>query len=299
MSPAGLDSGEDALRFGDAEFRAIANIAQRQFGLNLAESKKPLVYSRLAKRVKAREVSGFPEYLALLDQPGEQDERMQLVSALTTNVTNFFRENHHFEHLRSACLPGLISQAKSGKRVRIWSAGCSSGQEPYSIAMTVLACFPQASDFDVRILATDIDPKIVEKAKDGRYPERETDGLPAGFRDRWTEPATGQPTHRLIRPEVRSLITFGELNLMRDWPFKGPFDAVFCRNVAIYFNQETQQVLWQRFCNMLRPGGHLYIGHSERVTGPATSELTGIGITSYQKSPASKAASAERSSGWA
>lgn len=278
-------------RFSDAEFRAIADLAQRQFGLNLAESKKPLVYSRLSKRLKARGVAGFPEYLALLDRSEEEDERLQLISALTTNVTSFFRENHHFEYFRKTCMPDLIAKAQDRKRVRIWSAGCSSGQEPFSIAMTVLDSFAQAGSHDVRVLATDIDPKIVRKAQCGQYSDAEAEGIPPALRSEWVTPMPDRPGHWAMAEPLRSLITFRELNLMSGWPFRGPFDAIFCRNVAIYFDQPTQQALWQRFGDMLEPGGHLFIGHSERVTGPATGALAGIGITSYRKSPASRDAS--------
>lgn len=270
------------IAFSDADFRAIAAIAQDQFGLNLAESKKPLVYSRLSKRLKARNLSGFPEYLKLLDRGEEKEERLELISALTTNVTSFFRENYHFETLKGDALPALIARAKSRQRVRLWSAGCSSGQEAYSIAMTVLDRLPEAASLDVRILATDIDPQIVSRARGGTYPGEEASGIPGAYQSKWLGKPDAQGRICMGEP-LRQLITFAELNLMEPWPFKGPFDVIFCRNVAIYFNQPTQQRLWQRFCQMLAPGGYLFIGHSERITGPATQDLTGVGITSYRK----------------
>ncbi|WP_425074428.1 CheR family methyltransferase [Sagittula sp. S175] len=267
--------------FSDSDFRAIAELAQSAFGLNLAESKKPLVYSRLSKRLKARAISTFPEYLDLLNRQDERDERLELISALTTNVTSFFREKHHFETLRNDALPQMQANIGSGKRGRIWSAGCSSGQEAYSIAMTVLETIPDAGRKNIKILATDIDPKIVERAKLGEYPNEELTGIPEQMRKKWTE--SKSETNFSMSDAPRNLITFAELNLMTEWPFKGPFDVIFCRNVAIYFNQETQQRLWDRFREMLTPGGYLFIGHSERVTGPAAQSLNGIGITSYQK----------------
>lgn len=270
--------------FSDADFRAIADLAQERFGLSLAESKKPLVYSRLSRRLKTRQIGNFPEYLALLKRKEEEQERLELISALTTNVTSFFREKHHFDTLRDAIQSDLKVQSKNGRRVRFWSAGCSSGQEPYSIAMTVLDALPEALNKDVRILATDIDPKIVQKAKAGLYASEEVAGIPANLRGKWIKPVSGQESVSEVSSELKSLITFNELNLMSEWPFRGPFDAIFCRNVAIYFNQPTQQQLWKRLCAMLAPGGLLFIGHSERVTGTALSELEGIGITSYKKS---------------
>jgi chemotaxis protein methyltransferase CheR len=270
--------------FSDADFQAIAQLAQARFGLSLSDSKKPLVYSRLSRRLKSRQVESFSDYLDLLNKADEEEERLELISALTTNVTSFFREKHHFDTVGDMLASALGERAKAGKRVRIWCAGCSSGQEPYSIAMTVLEAIPDAVRKDVKILATDIDPKIVQKAKRGIYPKEELEGVPPSLRTKWTKPlATGEKTGE-IADDLRSLITFNELNLMNDWPFHGPFDVIFCRNVAIYFNQQTQQVLWQRFSAMLEQDGVLFIGHSERVSGPALQDLEGIGITSYRKS---------------
>ncbi len=270
--------------FSDADFRAIADLAQERFGLSLAESKKPLVYSRLSRRLKSRQINSFPDYLSLLNRKEEEQERLELISALTTNVTSFFRETHHFESLRAALSSDLKAKAQAGQRLRFWSAGCSSGQEPYSIAMTILQIIPDAADRDIRILATDIDPKIVERAKTAIYPNEETAGIPDDLRAKWTRRSAGRDNMSTVTDDLKALITFNELNLMAEWPFKGPFDAIFCRNVAIYFNQQTQQRLWQRLSSMLAPNGLLFIGHSERVTGPALKDLTGVGITSYQKS---------------
>jgi chemotaxis protein methyltransferase CheR len=280
------DNGSSSSReipFTNADFQQLAALARKQFGLSLAESKKPLVYSRLSRRLKARNVDGFPEYLALLDKRDEVDERFELISALTTNVTSFFRENHHFEMLQDDVLPNLIQRAKSGGRLRIWSAGCSSGQEPYSIAMSLLDRFPDAANFDVRILATDIDPQIVAKAKAGTYATENLGGFPKDYAKQMVTLDPKDSKSFAIASHVKKLVTFAELNLISDWPFNGPFDAIFCRNVAIYFDQETQQRLWQRFTDMLAPGGTLFIGHSERVTGSALNELKGVGITSYRK----------------
>lgn len=270
--------------FSDADFRAIADLARERFGLSLAESKKPLVYSRLARRLKSRQVMSFSDYLALLDRTEEEDERMELISALTTNVTSFFREDHHFKILKETLNENLAAKTRQGGRLRVWSAGCSSGQEPYSIAMTLLEAIPEASVLDVRILATDIDPKIVTKARAGIYSAEEVAGIAPPLRKKWMKASdTDGKTYGVAKP-LKSLITFNELNLMNDWPFRGPFDAIFCRNVAIYFAPDTQMKLWQRMSAMLSPGGLLFIGHSERVTGPAQEGLLGIGITSYCKS---------------
>lgn len=268
--------------FSDEDFKSLATLAKSQFGLDLAESKKPLVYSRLSKRLKARGVSCFPDYLSLLGKPGEDAEKFELISALTTNVTSFFRENHHFETLRDEYLPAIIAKVQKGDRARIWSAGCSAGPEPYSLAMTILDKLPNAHNLDLKILATDIDPKIVEKARKGTYNVEELKGIPQPFQNKWSKTDSAGQTFD-VSEDLKRLITFNELNLISEWPFSGKFDVIFCRNVAIYFDQPTQQKLWKRFCELLVPGGLLFIGHSERITGPAMDQLEGIGITSYRK----------------
>ncbi|EIE49636.1 chemotaxis protein [Salipiger aestuarii] len=276
-APAGLNTRE--FSFTDADFRALAKLAHSEFGLALAESKKPLVYSRLARRLRAREVNEFSDYMKLLTKTDETDERLQLISALTTNVTSFFREKHHFATLREKLVPELAQQA----RVRIWSAGCSSGQEPFSIAMTLHDSLPERARRDVRLLATDIDPAVVSRARAAKYPKEEAETIPEDLRRRWTTTCPDDPDKVAISAAMRDMISFAELNLMQEWPFKGPFDAIFCRNVAIYFDQNTQKRLWARFTDMLRPGGYLFIGHSERVTGDALATLTTAGVTTYRK----------------
>ncbi|WP_136440742.1 CheR family methyltransferase [Pacificoceanicola onchidii] len=275
---------DQSLPFSDRDFEALAALAHREFGLSLSQSKKPLVYSRLSRRLKARGIHSFPDYLRILDVPGESSERLELISALTTNVTSFFREDHHFEKLRSDCLSREIEKIRSGKRFRVWSAGCSSGQEPFSIAMEILGSMPDANDYDVKVLATDIDPKIVSKAKSGRYSLEELQSIPDEFRRKWTKNCNDGMGEFQVLDAVRDLVTFGELNLMSDWPFSGPFDSIFCRNVAIYFDQKTQQKLWVKLSKILAERGFLFIGHSERVSGDAVNVLTGVGVTSYQKS---------------
>ena len=281
--PGGSNDREFA--FSDEDFQQIARLARTEFGLSLAESKKPLVYSRLAKRLRIRNVTSFRDYLRLLSDQTEEREKDELLSALTTNVTRFFREMHHFDLFRTAVLPRLIERARSGARVRIWSAGCSSGQEPYSLALMLLAEEPLIARHDVKILATDIDPNIVATARAGRYPLAERASIPEPML-RFTEPE-GPKTFQ-IAPPARDLVTFGVLNLIADWPIKGQFDVIFCRNVTIYFDAETQRRLWTRFQAALVPDGYLFIGHSERVSGPASSHFASAGVTAYQNIPPHK-----------
>ncbi|WP_231592774.1 CheR family methyltransferase [Pelagovum pacificum] len=266
----------------DSEFAAIADLARRNFGLDLQPAKRPLVYSRLSRRLRALKLGSFSQYLSLLDKPGSEVEQMEMLSALTTNVTHFFREDHHFEQFRKEVLPNAIARAKQGGRVRFWSAGCSAGQEPYSIAFSLLDAMPDAADYDIKILATDVDPTILARARQGDYGEDEIQSLKDRFRKQYTCRATGE--RYAISGAVKELISFAELNLVREWPISGPFQAIFCRNVAIYFGKDTQMQLWSRFVPVLEPGALLFIGHSERITGPASSDLQSAGITSYRRS---------------
>jgi chemotaxis protein methyltransferase CheR len=194
-------------------------------------------------------------------------------------VTRFFREPHHFEHFRTRIGPRLIEAAKSGSRVRLWSAACSSGEEPYSLALTLLDMCPDIARYDVRILASDIDPNIIAKAKSGRYREEAVTPVPAALRTRWMSRDSENDASWMVRQEVRDLIVFKELNLIGDWPMRGKFDVIFCRNVVIYFEEATQAFLWDRFKQMLTPEGRLYIGHSERVDVPG---YESDGLTVYK-----------------
>lgn len=276
-----LVTGEFA--FSDTNFREIARIAKDEAGIDLPQSKATLVYSRLAKRLRALGITTFSDYCATVRENDE--ERNSMIAALTTNVTRFFREPHHFEHLRNEIIAPLAHAARQGKRVRLWSAACSTGQEPYSMALTVLSVIPEAASLDIRILATDLNPHVVARGREACYEKEELREVPANLRSRWFEPVPRGRDGATMRvsEDARSLVSFRELNLMGSWPFNGPFDAIFCRNVVIYFDRETQGAIWTRLARLLRNDGALYIGHSERVTGPAIGSLTTDGITSYRK----------------
>jgi chemotaxis protein methyltransferase CheR len=273
-------SGEFGFRGEDFEF--IASTLYNEAGIHLAPSKANLVYSRLTKRLRSLGLESFAAYCDLIGSADGTEERAQMIAALTTNVTRFFREPHHFDHLKTRLLPPLVDavKKKSG-RIRIWSAGCSSGQEPFSIALTVLSLLPDARSYDVRILATDINPYVLETARKGLYPEEDVDSVPADLRRAWTEPVGGGVVQMDDGP--RSLITFRPLNLMGQWPMQGPFDAIFCRNVVIYFDEKTQIRMWNRMSALLKGNGCLYLGHSERLTGPAEALYKPDGTTTYRK----------------
>lgn len=263
------------------EFREIAALVHGEAGIVLSEAKVNLVYSRLAKRLRAIGLRSFRDYCELIRSKGGTDERQALIAAMTTNVTRFFREPHHFDYLRKVAFPPLISEARRGGRVRIWSAGCSSGEEPYSIALTLLAMMPDALSHDILILATDIDPEMIARGRAATYSRSQADCIPEEFRAIGLERGRSGPECR-ISECARSLIRFNELNLLGSWPMRGKFDIIFCRNVVIYFDEQTQDEIWRRFADLLPQDGHLLIGHSERImTDRHPFEL--VAQTAYRK----------------
>ena len=266
--------------FTQEDFREIASMLRGETGISLPNSKAQLVYSRLARRLRDLHLRSFRDYRALLKDG--QAERKRMFVALTTNVTRFFREPHHFTHLQNSALPGLIAAAKAGKRVRIWSAACSSGEEPYTIALCILAMCPDAARYDIKILATDLSTDMIAKAKRGCYDAHDLDTVADDLKRKWFAPAASAGEWE-VSQDLRSLISFREHNLMGSWPMRGQFDIIVCRNVVIYFEAETQATLWGRFVAQLRNQGWLYIGHSERISGPATDLVRSCGTTVYTK----------------
>ena len=246
----------------DAEFHEIRRIVHRITGIALTESKKHLVHGRLVRRLRALRLSSFREYIDRIEK--DADELEEFCNALTTNLTSFFRENHHFEYLAGTVLPLLQRRNASSRRIRIWSAGCSTGEEPYSIAMTVVETLGHLRDWDIRILATDIDSKVVATASAGIYPPDRFEKVPSQRRDRFFERARDGSSFAAGH-EIKRLITFKRLNLIEDWPLRGPFDVIFCRNVVIYFDKPTQRILFNRMAELQRDGDHLFIGHSESL----------------------------------
>lgn len=270
-----MDQGEISL--SEREFSRIKNRVYRVAGISLSDAKRTLVISRLSKIVRALGLASFDAYVDYLEHGGSAADGQDFVNALTTNLTRFYREDHHFEHLRSY-VGGLIASKPRSTRLRIWSAGCSTGQEPYTIGLDLLAAFPELKRWDFKILATDIDTAVIAKAAGGIYPENELSGLSA---------ERSRPFQRLgngtikVPEAVRELVSFKPLNLIGPWPMKGPFDAIFCRNVAIYFDKPTQGEVFGRFNALLAPEGFLYIGHSENL-GSGGDGFRLVGKTIYQ-----------------
>lgn len=263
----------------NSELASIAAILHEAAGIVITPGKGSMVQSRLAKRLRALKMTDYASYIALVRSPEGESEKRLMISALTTNVTNFFRENHHFEQLRHTALPLLVAKARAGGRVRLWSAGCSNGQEAYSMAMVLADLLPEVDKYDVRILATDINPVMVKRGRDAIYELSTIDAIPPSLRHRFIE--TSAQGARVVQC-LRNLVSFQELNLHAPWPIRGQFDIIFCRNVVIYFDQPAQNALWRRFEDALQPEGWLFVGHSERVPLDTGSRLITAGITAYR-----------------
>ena len=283
MLPAATQSlvaGEFVMTADD--FRRIAATLRALSGIVVTEGKATLVYSRLAKRLRLLGIGDFRSYCKLVTSASGAEERQCMLSALTTNLTRFFREPHHFAHLQTTVLPPLMAVLRRGGRVRLWSAACSNGAEPYSIAMTVLSAMPDAANYDIRILGTDIDKNMIEAARHGVYETDQVRDAPRDLLGRWMVPGEqdGVPVWS-AGDDMRRLIAFRELNLIGEWPMKGRFDAIFCRNVVIYFDEPTQNEIWRRFADVMAPSARLYIGHSERIASECKTPLRPDGVTTY------------------
>ncbi|MDF1728795.1 MAG: protein-glutamate O-methyltransferase CheR [Sulfitobacter sp.] len=269
------------LPISSAAYAQLAEIALHSIGLALGTSRKSMVQRRLSPRLRQLGLASFDDYLALLREDSSEVETLSWT--LTTNVTQFFREDYHFDHLAKVVLPDLASRAARGDPIRIWSCACSSGEEPYSIAMSVIEQLGQIGPLDLRILATDIDSNILKVAQRGSYLTEDCKGLDKARRQKHFHPDPQQPDRIMVNPEVRALIDFARLNLLQDWPFRRLFDVIFCRNVAIYFDKDTQHRLWTRLAHHLAPGGTLCVGHSESIPHELDGLLRKAGIKTYTR----------------
>jgi chemotaxis protein methyltransferase CheR len=288
LPPEGLAAadGPREFEFSDADFRNLAQLAYEHTGITLADSKRNLVYSRVSRRVRTLGLTSFKQYREYLAREENKGEIENFINAISTNLTKFFRESHHFDHFRTHVAAEFARSLRGGgaRRLRVWSAGCSTGEEPYTIAVVLRKEVPDILRHDARILATDIDTDVLAKAAHGEYPLDSTEQIPKAYLPFFGEfdGEDGGKPGLVVEREVRSLITFRRLNLMEAWPFKGLFDAIFCRNVMIYFDNPTKANLVERFTQQVKPGGWLYIGHSESLTG-AHPGLKLMGRTIYRR----------------
>lgn len=280
FAPAGADI---TLTRDDMKF--IATLVYEQAGIVIREHKEAMTRGRLARRVKALGMDSVAEYCAFLKTPQAASELPELINAVTTNHTAFFRERHHFDHLRKDVMPRLV-QERSGRRgrIRIWSSACSSGEEPYSIAASCREPLGHRNDLDFKILATDIDTDILARAEAGIYPAELIERLPSDVKPLMKLDGNQGRGEVRMAEEMRRMISFKRLNLIEKWPMGGPFDVIFCRNVFIYFDTQTKASILDRFVSLLAPGGFLYLGHSESLPQPHAN-LRLIGRTIYERTP--------------
>lgn len=263
----------------DAGFAALSALAYQEAGLVLSEKKSAMIRSRLRHRLQALNLDSLEEYCTFVQSGNSNGERQQMISALTTNVTDFFRERHHFEYIEDKLVSRLAEKLRRGNRVRIWSAGCSRGQEPYSVAMFLFAQDPVFATADCKILATDIDHEVLAFAQQGTYQRGQLSNLSEEQIERFFVSESAQKRdHFTVKKEIKDMVSFRELNLLNEWPMRGKFDIIFCRNVVIYFDYETQSTLWPKFAAKLEPDGTIFVGHSERIN---SEKFVTCGATTY------------------
>jgi chemotaxis protein methyltransferase CheR len=250
--------------FTEKDFERVCRLIYEHAGISLKPSKQDMVYSRLARRLRANGINNFRDYLILLES-GNKVEWEAFVNSLTTNLTSFFREPHHFPMLSEH-----VVKHKGRHPLSLWCSAASTGEEPYSMAMTMVDAFGSFTP-PVSIVATDVDTHVLAKAEAGVYPVERVEKLSTELVKRFFLRGTGvQSGFVRVRPELRAMITFRQLNLLSNsWPIRGPLDAIFCRNVMIYFDKETQLKILQRFAPLLQPDGLLFAGHSENFHNAA------------------------------
>lgn len=282
MNARAAEAPDDRVReFGltAGEYSEICRLVRTHTGITLSDNKRELVYSRLTRRLRKLQLKTFRQYIELL-ATGDPTELEEFTNAITTNLTAFFREDHHFDHLIDEVLPELVEKNAATRRIRIWSAGCSTGEEPYSIAIALHENLSRFPNWDIKILATDLDSNVLAHAGAGIYANDRVEKMrPDRLKSCFNRTADGRWT---MAQSLKNLITFKQLNLMHDWPMRGPFDVIFCRNVVIYFDKPTQRELFDRMANMQVGGAHLFIGHSESLF-KVTERYKLIGRTVYQK----------------
>ncbi len=257
---------EREFRFTADDFEFLRDIVNRSTGIVVTDEKEDMFYSRLARRIRRLGLNDFKQYCDLIKNDEDGIETAMLANAITTNLTSFFREEHHFHFLSQTILPELVKTTATGRRLRIWSAGCSTGEEPHSIAVTICESELLASGWDIRILATDVNSEVLAQAAEGIYSQGRVEGIHQQRLQQWFLKGKGGRQGMVrVKPEVRRLIDFAELNLISAWSLPEPVDFVFCRNVIIYFNRQTKKILVDRIADNLKIGGYLFLGHSESL----------------------------------
>lgn len=275
----GVVEKEREFKFTFDDFNFLRRLSNQHSGIQVPDERFDMFYSRLSKRVRRLGFTTFKEYCDYLEQNPDL-EFTDFINAITTNLTSFFRENHHFDYLRDTVIPELLVRNQATRTIKAWSAGCSTGEEPYSIAMTLLENVP--AGWDIKILATDLDTAVLKTAEEGIYTEDRITGIDEKRVKKWFLRNKNNPEHVKMSSELKQIIRFKQLNLIREWPMKGPFDFIFCRNVLIYFDRETKATLAKRYAQILASRSWLFIGHSESLSQLST-DLELVACTSYRK----------------
>ena len=251
----------------DTEFKKFSDFVYSYCGINLHEGKKEMVRARVGKQMRLKGFSGFEDYFKFVLNDESGNEIVGLINAISTNLTSFYRESRHFDFLVHDVIPD-VNKSRGHQRIRVWSAGCSTGEEPYTLAMVFLEGLQAGAQTDLKILATDISTRVLESAMMGVYPEERVKSIDAVLvRKYFQKGVSNQKGYYKVKDDLRKLVHFARLNLMKPFPMKGPFDVIFCRNVMIYFDQPSREKLVSRFFDFLSPGGYFFVGHSESLTG--------------------------------
>ncbi|WP_440877313.1 CheR family methyltransferase [Thalassotalea sp. PLHSN55] len=265
------------------DFDFICRFVYEHTGIVLNEGKREMIYRRFTRIIRERKLNSFTQYCDLLRKQPEQESNY-FFNAITTNLTSFFREQHHFDYLLATELPRLAIANANSKRIRVWSCASSTGEEPYSLAIAIREQLQALiGQWDIKILATDIDTNVLNKAKKGVYAINKIEEITEQYKHQYFHRGIGKNLHSVrVDSSLQNLITFKQLNLLDGWPMTGKFDIVFCRNVLIYFDKPTQQELFARFLDILEPGGILVLGHSESL-GTFEQYFENVGRTIYRK----------------
>jgi chemotaxis protein methyltransferase CheR len=280
--PTGRDKTRE-FSFNDEDFNSLRALVREVTGITLADSKRELVYGRLSRRLRVLGLPSFRDYRDLLASDEGRPELSEFTNAVTTNLTSFFRESHHFDYLRDQILKPRMADATGSRRIRIWSAGCSTGEEPYSTAITIAETIPDWQRWDIKILATDLDSEVLSRAQNRIYKEDRVKGMNSKrVATYFRESVVGGGKQYTVNADIASMISFRQLNLMNPLPMKGPLDIIFCRNVVIYFDKDTQRELFARMARTQAAGATLFLGHSESLF-KVSEAWTLIGKTIYRR----------------
>lgn len=274
-------------QFTERDFQVIASLVKKETGISLGASKFDMVYSRLSRRLRKLNLKDVKSYIQYIKTDSGHEEIPYFINALTTNLTKFFRESHHFDHLSTTAMPEALRRFQTGQqsRIRLWSAACSSGEEAFSMAMAAMTTVSHPRSVNLKILATDIDTHMLQVGHGATYNVKDTAHLSVQYKDAlkaFTKPLSMSEDRFRFTLETQNIISFKHLNLIHEWPMTGPFDVIFCRNILIYFDPDTKLKVLQRMVDLLCPGGYLYLGHSESPTGVAH-HLNQLGLTIYKK----------------